>query len=87
MDRPRVGTRKSFVDQLGRALNNELFRIAYMDRPRVGGIQRVEWCTRQTTRIALKHGVFPGLHIYIHIYGFSFFSLLSKSKIIENFLK
>ena len=31
-----------------------LFWIVYMDRPRVGGVWLVDWCTRQPTHRALK---------------------------------
>ena len=95
MDRPRVGTWKSLVDRLGRALkmrscsilhkwivrawelgriststqkspkNKEFFRIAYMDRPRVGGARRVDWCTRRPARRALKTRSCFGLHTWI----------------------
>ena len=34
--------------------NKELFWIAYMDRPCVGGVQIVDWWTRQSTHRALK---------------------------------
>ena len=59
-----------------------------MDRPRVGGIQRVEWCTRQPTRIALKTWSFSWItYIYTYIWIFLFSAFCQNQKIIENFLK
>ena len=37
--------------------NKELFRIAHMHRPRVGGVRLEDWCTRRPTHRALKRGV------------------------------
>ena len=34
--------------------NKELFWIAYLDRPCVGGVRLVDWCTRLPTYRALK---------------------------------
>ena len=55
----------SSVDWCGASLalawspkKGEVFR-GVVDRPRVGGVQIVDWCTRQPTRRALKRGVVP----------------------------
>ena len=42
--------------------NKEMFWIAYMDRPRVGGVQLVDWCTCQPTHRALRTGSCSRLH-------------------------
>ena len=58
-----MGTRNNLINQLGRALKiKKLLRIAYMDCPRMGGVRRVDWCTRQPTRRALKTRGYSGLH-------------------------
>ena len=49
--------------------NKELFWIAYMDPPRVGGVQLVDWCTRRPTRTALKTRSCSGLHtLIVHVW-------------------
>ena len=95
MDHPHVGTLKSLVDRLARALkmrscsglhawivhiwklgesrqptrkspkNKELFQIAYMNCPRMGGVRRVDWCTHRPTRRDLKTRSCSGLHTWI----------------------
>ena len=42
--------------------NEEFFWIAYMDRPHVGGVWLVDWCTRQSTRRALRTKSCSRLH-------------------------
>ena len=64
MDYPRLGTRKSLIDRLGRALKRGVFWIAYMDRPRVGGVW-LDWCTLQPTHRALKTRSCSRLHSWI----------------------
>ena len=44
---------------------NKFVWFAYMDRPRVGGVRLVDWCTCQPTHRALKTRSCSGLHTWI----------------------
>ena len=43
----------------------ELFWIVYMDRPRVGSVRLVVWCTHWLTPRAIKMRSYSGLHTWI----------------------
>ena len=49
--------------------NKELFQIAQMDRPRVGGVRLLDWCTRQPTHRALKARSCSGLNLWTNFWS------------------